>query len=288
MDAWAHADRGFEMKGGNTNAAAAADYYVYVYIDPRNYNEFYYGKGKGSRKDAHLSDTSDSDKASRIQAILDAGLEPIVRVIARGLTEHEAFLVEKTLLWKLGRSLTNISSGFYAEKFRPHDTLHRHLTGFDYHRSIYYYNVGEGPQRCWEDYTEFGFISGGQGPRWRDAMLGFNEGDVVCAYISGKGYVGIGKITAPARPVRDVSVNGKPLLTLPLRANLGDKALDDELCEYAATVDWLAVADREHAKWQPKSNVFTSQLVRASLNAQPNTIAFLEEAFGQDLRALVA
>jgi hypothetical protein len=42
------------------------DYYVYVYIDPRNYEEFYYGKGKGSRKDAHLNDTSDSAKAKRI------------------------------------------------------------------------------------------------------------------------------------------------------------------------------------------------------------------------------
>ena len=29
------------------------DYYVYVYIDPRNHEEFYYGKGVGSRKDAH-------------------------------------------------------------------------------------------------------------------------------------------------------------------------------------------------------------------------------------------
>ena len=26
------------------------DYYVYVYIDPRNHEEFYYGKGKGSRQ----------------------------------------------------------------------------------------------------------------------------------------------------------------------------------------------------------------------------------------------
>lgn len=33
---------------------SASDYYVYVYIDPRNYEEFYYGKGKGNRKDAHL------------------------------------------------------------------------------------------------------------------------------------------------------------------------------------------------------------------------------------------
>ena len=25
-------------------------FYVYVYIDPRNFQEFYYGKGKDSRK----------------------------------------------------------------------------------------------------------------------------------------------------------------------------------------------------------------------------------------------
>ena len=32
---------------------ASYDYYVYVLIDPRNFEEFYYGKGKGSRKDVH-------------------------------------------------------------------------------------------------------------------------------------------------------------------------------------------------------------------------------------------
>jgi len=48
-----------------------------------------------------------------------------------GLTEDQALLVEKTLLHKLGKSLTNISSGHYADKFRPHDTLHIELPGFD-------------------------------------------------------------------------------------------------------------------------------------------------------------
>ena len=28
----------------------SSEYYVYVYIDPRNFEEFYYGKGKGKRK----------------------------------------------------------------------------------------------------------------------------------------------------------------------------------------------------------------------------------------------
>ena len=105
----------------------SSDYYVYVYIDPRNFEEFYFGKGTGARKDAHLQDHSDTQKAHRIEAIRKAGLEPTIRIIARDLSEHDALLVEKTLLWKLGKNLTNISSGHYKDNFRPHDTrIHKY------------------------------------------------------------------------------------------------------------------------------------------------------------------
>lgn len=109
-----------------------SDYYVYVYIDPRNFEEFYYGKGCGSRKDAHLLEESDSAKSRRIQEIKREGLTPIIRVIARSLTETEALLIEKTLLWKLGKLTTNIATGHFAEKFRPDSTLHKDLFGFDF------------------------------------------------------------------------------------------------------------------------------------------------------------
>jgi uncharacterized protein len=62
-----------------------SEHYVYVYIDPRNYEEFYFGKGKGSRKDAHLTDGADTEKTRRIAAIHKAGLEPIIRIIARAI-----------------------------------------------------------------------------------------------------------------------------------------------------------------------------------------------------------
>jgi hypothetical protein len=102
-------------------------------------------------------------------------------VIARGLTESEALLVEKTLLWKLGKWTTNIAPGHFADNFRPNNTLHKELSGFDYRNGIYYYNVGEGPHRNWDDYVRLGFISGGQGERWRDAMKGFKPGDLFVA-----------------------------------------------------------------------------------------------------------
>lgn len=203
------------------------DYYAYVYIDPRNHEEFYYGKGVDSRKEAHLDDESDSDKAKQIAEIQKEGLTPIVRVIARGLSEAEALLAEKTLLWKLGKWTTNIATGHFADKFRPHNMLHKELSGFDFRNGLYYYNVGEGTHRNWDDYVEFGFISAGQGARRRDAVLGFKEGDVFAAYLKRRGFVGVGRIVSRARRIQDVKIKGRPLLDYPLRCRKMDDNCDD-------------------------------------------------------------
>jgi hypothetical protein len=265
------------------------DYYVYVYIDPRTYEEFYFGKGRGSRKDAHLSDNSDSEKSKQIKAIQNEGLEPIVRVIARDLSEHDALLVEKTLLWKLGKQLTNISTGHYAANFRPHETLHKKISGFDYKNGLYYFNVGEGDSRCWNDCKNLGFISAGQGQRWRDAILGFEEGDIIAAYLKGKGFVGIGKILAKARPAREIVLNNVPLLSHKLeQPNLQKNFDDDILCEYVAKVNWINALDAEDAKWKSKSGLFTTQLVRASLDNQPKTVSFLEEKFDLNFEEILS
>jgi hypothetical protein len=181
----------------DTLSAVMNNYYVYVYIDPRNFEEFYCGKGKGSRNTAHVFDVSDSEKARRIKDIKKVGLEPIIRVIASNLTEQEALLIEATLIWKLGRFTTNIAGGHFASKFRPHNTYHTELSGFDYQNGIYYYNVGEGPHRDWDDYVKYGFISAGQGERWRDATLRFQKGDVVVAYLKRHGFVGVGSSNQP-------------------------------------------------------------------------------------------
>lgn len=256
------------------------NYYVYVYIDPRNFEEFYYGKGKDSRKDAHLDDKSDSAKTARIKEIRREGREPIIRVIARELSENEALLVEKTLLWKLGRWTTNISSGSFSDKFRPHNTFHKEISGFDFRNGIYYYNVGEGPHRNWDDYCEFGFISAGQGSRWRDAMLGFHLNDIVVAYLKRYGFVGIGRIQSEARMIRDVVINHKPLLSLHLRCKDMDAHCDNVVrSEYVCKVKWIRKVTREEAKWESKSNLYTTTHVRASLNNQLLTLKFLERQF---------
>jgi len=263
-------------------------YYVYVYIDPRNNEEFYFGNGKGSRKKRHLSEESDSEKSKRIEEIKKEGLSPIIRVIAANLIEEEALLIEKTLLWKLGKWTTNISMGNYSEKFRPHNTLHKEISNFDYQNGLYYYNVGEGPHRNWDDYRKYNFISAGQGKRWRDAICGFQVSDIFTAYLKNHGYVGIGRIKENAKMIRDVKIRGVPLLDLPLRCkNMNDNSKSKELSEYVCLVDWLKTVPRDEAKNSKKYKLYTTPHVRASLDNQPETIDYLETQFKMNLRELV-
>ena len=270
------------------NTANVTDrYYVYVYIDPRNLEEFYYGKGTGSRSHAHLQDAGDSVKVARIKAIQKEGLEPIIRIIARGLASEEALMVETALIWKLGRTLTNVASGQYVGRFRPRDTLHKRLARFDFENGIYYVNVGEGETRNWADCRRIGFLAAGGDPKWSDPIRGLEEGDVVVAYLKGAGYVGVGVVRSPAAPYAMYRSNGRTLAEYELvEPNIGHDASDLAICEYIVAVEWMASVDRENAKWLPRSGLYTSQLVRASLDAQPATTAFVEEAFGVDLGAL--
>ena len=264
----------------------SSEYYVYVYVDPRNFEEFYYGKGKGKRKFAHLSDDSDTEKSKRIKAIQKEGLEPVIKVIANNLTEKQAFLIEKTLIWKLGKNLTNLSSGHFANKFRPHDTLHIDLAHFDYEKGLYYVNVGEGDNRCWEDCREFGYMSAGQGVKYSDPIRTLEIGDIVAAYLKGFGYVGIGRVTKKAVRVNNFKINGKHISRYNLKMPNVYSNSDNEKSEFMVKVDWIKSVDRNDAKWKPKSNLFASQLIKASLENQQETVKFLEREFEINFKEL--
>lgn len=142
-----------------------SNYYVYAYFDPRDYEMFYVGKGKDSRKDAHRSDKAGSEKERRIAEIKKAGLEPNIKVLAINLTEKEAFLVEKALLWRPRDSLTNLTSGNCADNFRPSGTLHKSLPGFDTSRGVFFVNAGVqfGNHRLWQDCYDYNFLAAGYG-----------------------------------------------------------------------------------------------------------------------------
>lgn len=272
-------------------------FYVYVYIDPRSLEPFYYGKGQGARQFAHLSDTQESQKTDRIKQIRAEGLEPTVRVVATGLTNEQALLVEKTLIWNSNsRGLTNIATGHFRKNFRLPNTLHRRLADFDYRNQLQYFNAGHGEHRCWEDNVKYSYLGAGQGKRFRDEIKGLHRGDIVVARLNVLGYVGVGRVMSEATPARDFRVpmfadarqaRGKLLINIGLSTAVGDNVDDDVKCEYMVAIKWIKIRKRNEALWEKNAGLFAPRgLTRATLSKQAKTIAYVEKHFGVNLEKL--
>tara|TARA_B100000902_G_C27075103_1_gene795988 strand:+ start:24 stop:845 length:822 start_codon:yes stop_codon:yes gene_type:complete len=117
-------------------------FFVYVLIDPRNYEIFYVGKGQGFRNFDHKPG-EEKQKGIKIKEIEKTGFKLITRIIGRYETEKEAFSVESTLIkWVYGKeNLTNEVFGHGHSLIRPHSHLRDKnfidLPGIDQERQLY-------------------------------------------------------------------------------------------------------------------------------------------------------
>jgi uncharacterized protein len=108
----------FEDRKLTPEVANVLKSYVYIYIDPRNGEIFYIGKGKGDRLFAHLGDTSETDKTSKISDIRKSGKEPQIDLLRYGLSDSEAELLEASAIDLIGKyRLTNKMSGHHTGSF---------------------------------------------------------------------------------------------------------------------------------------------------------------------------
>ena len=89
-------------------------YYVYQYIDPRDNQIIYIGKGKGNRKFFHLNKAKQEVELKEgqnkffintLRKILKEQLEPKIEVISSNLSEDEALKIEESLIRKYGRKM---------------------------------------------------------------------------------------------------------------------------------------------------------------------------------------
>jgi hypothetical protein len=143
---------------------------------------------------------------------------------------------------------------------------------------LYFVNVGDGEHRSWEDCKKYGFLSAGQGEKYRDAMKKLQEGDKVLAYLKGKGYVGYGEVTSSAVMVKDFKLSDNTMLLEKdlKQPNIKANKDDPEQADWAVGVKWNSTLNRDSAL--TFSGVFANQNVVCKLKHQP-TIDFLSNHF---------
>jgi len=92
-------------------------YDVYAYVDPRNSEIFYVGKGCGARVLSHLDEIGQSEKIRRIAELKSVNLQPQIDILAHGIkTEETALRIEAAVLDAL-QPPTNIVRGFQTLEF---------------------------------------------------------------------------------------------------------------------------------------------------------------------------
>ena len=85
------------------------------------------------------------------------------------------------------------------------------------------------------------------------------------AYLKNHGYVGIGRVIEKAIKVNEYRIDGQSLNSLPLKEIRIFENSDNERSEYLVKVEWIRSVESSEAKWKKKTKLFSSQLIKASL-----------------------
>jgi hypothetical protein len=174
---------------------------------------------------------------------------------------------------------------------------------------IRFTNVGEAPphpgpewtySRQWNACVEYGFMSAGQGLVYSQPLLNIKVKDIITAYITGCGYVGVGVVTKKAVKIKDFEFNGKKylrdfkidekILSGELKTNETVEGLPylrkslfrnctNEKTEFVIGVDWIKTVGKTDACWQTGIGLFAKPHIQCSLQNQPETLQFLENCF---------
>jgi len=134
----------------------------------------------------------------------------------------------------------------------------------------------------WPIAHKYGFGNAGGGSWYWTPLRNLEPGHRVFAYVSGAGYVGIGRVTGKVIPARDAEIEGRPqpLLDQPDVSEAwkqGAASEDSKVTEMVVPVEWLAARPVNQAFWE--KGLIASQVTACKLR-DAHTIETVESAFG--------
>ena len=139
---------------------------------------------------------------------------------------------------------------------------------------------GNNTNRSWEACRKYGFMAAGGGRKWSEPMKQLKVGDKLFAYLSKHGYVGLGEVTAEAKPFNEFVPDGQtePLPNLPLTENCQEeRTTDPEGMFLCGKVRWTTPLDRGDAVRKDLARMGTLNKIRL-----PDLVAELLKTFDPD------
>src|SRR5271157_1655791 len=156
---------------------------------------------------------------------------------------------------------------------------------------FWFFNVGEKGKetRNWEDCKKFGFLSAGQGLRYKTKMLRIFEGMPLFVFLKKSGYVGFGIVKTRAKPFKDFKFEFNKdyvdvsLLSLLESGSLKSEFLknnmdDDDKCEYVIEIEWKEMRNRNEGVLGDDLFVYPGTFC-AFLKKSSSTVELLKKAF---------
>jgi hypothetical protein len=118
----------------------------------------------------------------------------------------------------------------------------------------WFFNIGEVGQDSysWNDSRQYSFICAGGAKRYHQIMENFNLGNVIYAYVSGAGYVGIGTVTKTAMPFGEATLEDGSTKLVDLRqadklAGTYNDSTDNDRSDWIVLVKWEKAVDKSQA-----------------------------------------
>lgn len=210
----------------------------------------------------------------------------------------KALVLNKNLLIKIKNNLAKISATYVKPKLPKtidHGTIFKHAETIRKQAKTNYFFVNVGnitkgkirEERNWDDCRKFNFLSAGQGRKFSDKLKRLRHGDIVFAYVSTYGYVGVGQVVKTAVRVNEFRCKGNLLSAYKneLKGRVFKNANNVDKSEYLVEMEWLKTLELKDAL-SAQDKYFFYESVICTMANQMETVDWLLSSFKVSKRTL--